>query len=384
MKFLMDSCMLPRLWHTLTICDTPVATLKLLQRAVFDFVANNRCRQKPWFRLSMNEAQHALSEGCLGVCDVFAAVSSRRMSALAAASRADASCVKIARELQEVTPDALRSWMLLHLRPQDSELAEAALQGNRPRRQMAVKKLYCSLANAYTAPAFVPQMRSGADPLSKPFWARVLKLPISNHTKQSWWYTMAHCLPSGSHLRHWPALSEQDKCCVMCTSGVLETDRHWMYTCEPAHDVWLTINRILFGMRLPNISRDAYMHGYGVESTFPDWAVDFITIAICEVHHALYRYRMAIKRGNAQRDPAVLRQLLTKSWTLDLSVALRHQRQHGKDSLRRTCQQLQYVRPGSDLLNSIVNALRSAADSDSRQSHTSPMDPPPAGSGRLS
>ena len=61
------------------------------------------------------------------------------------------------------------------------------------------------------------------------------------------------------------------------------------------------------------------MHGYGVESTFPDWAVDFITIAICEVHHALYRYRMAIKRGNAQGDPAVLRQLLTKSWTLGKS-----------------------------------------------------------------
>jgi hypothetical protein len=66
-------------------------------------------------------------------------------------------------------------------------------------------------------------------------------------------------------------------------------------------------------------------------------------------------------------------------------VALRHQRQHGKDSLRRTCSQLQYVRPGStDLMNSILNALRSAADTDSRQSHTSPTNPPPAGSGRLS
>ena len=105
---------------------------------------------------------------------------------------------------------------------------------------------------------------------------------------------------------------------------------HWLYTCEPAHNVWLTINRTLFGMRLPNISRDAHMHGYGVDSTFPDWAVNFITIAICEVQHAPYRYQMAITRGNAQRDPAVLWQLLIKSWTLDLSVALRHQRQHGK------------------------------------------------------
>lgn len=60
-----------RLVYLLDMCAADASDLRALQHAMFDFVAQNRCRQRvPWWRMALSRACQPLSAGGLGVVHV--------------------------------------------------------------------------------------------------------------------------------------------------------------------------------------------------------------------------------------------------------------------------------------------------------------------------
>jgi hypothetical protein len=264
-------------------------------------------------------------------------------------------------ELELLKPAAIRDWLLKGSNRED--LATLALRGRHPKRKTAVGTLYHGLSAAHSDPAFVPEIQSQADPSAQQLWTRGLKLPIANTTKQVWWFYMAHCLPSGSHIRHFCPL--QDTICVMCSNQATEDDHYWMYGCEVATSLWRNVNRVLQAMGLRPLTRDMIMRASGIQDAFPDYALDFVLIAICEACHALYQFRNAIKWRRmdprpAQHNNAVLLAMLKEYWTMDLRVAARRKKELGDDRLHQCCQKMTVGITAYGFDGGLSQSLRSA------------------------